>query len=56
MLAAEPVVWRAMPKRAMAGPAPLLAAAAKAGRAPTPARVWLPERPRGRRCPRLAQR
>src|SRR5216683_334599 len=34
--AGEPVMWCAMLKRAIAGPAPLLAATAKASRAPTP--------------------
>ena len=34
--AADPVMWLAMLKLAMAGPAPLLAATAKANRAPTP--------------------
>src|SRR5258707_69159 len=34
--AVEPVIWCVMLNRAMAGPAPLLAATAKASRAPTP--------------------
>src|SRR6266516_2967027 len=50
--AAEPVIWWAMLNRAMAGPAPLVAATAKASLAPTPAIHRLaashPARPRAR--------